>query len=128
MSPSDLPLDVIEVKGLHLRTVIGIFDFERDRRQDVVISYRIHTDIGPAARSDAIADALDYKRVTKRVIAIVENSSFFLIESLVERVAESLLEEPLARRVEVHLEKPGALRHAQTVSITIHREKEPESP
>jgi FolB domain-containing protein len=116
-----LPPDVVEIDGLNLRTVIGIFDFERDRRQDVVVSLRIHTDIRAAARSDDIADALDYKRVTKRVIELVEGSQFFLVETLAERIAACVLEEPRAERVEVRVEKPGALRHARTVAVRIVR-------
>lgn len=122
-SPPEPEFDVVEIEGLELRAVIGIFDFERDRKQDVRIGYRIFTDTRAAASSDDIADALDYKRVTKRVIALVEGSSFYLVETLAERIAESILEEPLARRVQVRLEKPGALRHARSVSVTITRDR-----
>ena len=124
MTPPSGAADVIEIEGLDLRTVIGIFDFERDRRQDVSISLQIETDIRPAAQSDAIGDALDYKRVTKRVIELVEASSFFLIETLVERVATCVLEEPRASRVTVRIDKPGALRYARTVGIRITRSRE----
>ncbi len=115
------PRDVIEVTGLKLRAVIGIFDFERDRRQDVTIGFKITTDTRKAASTDDIACALDYKTVTKRVIDLVEGSSDFLIEKLIERIARTILAEPLAEQVEVTLEKPGALRHASSVGITIVR-------
>lgn len=116
--------DVIEVTDLRVRTVIGIFDFERDRRQEVAIGFKITTDIRDAAKSDDIAHALDYKSVTKRVIDLVENSSDFLIERLIERIAATILEEPRAEEVEVTVEKPGALRHARSVGITIVRRAE----
>ena len=112
---------MIVVSDLRLRTVIGIFDFERDRRQEVSIGFKITTDIRKAAKSDDIADTLDYKTVTKRVIDLVEESSDFLVERLVERIAKTILAEPGAEQVEVTLEKPGALRHAQSVGITIVR-------
>jgi dihydroneopterin aldolase len=124
----NVPRDVIEIEGLSLRATIGIFDFERDRRQEVIVSLRLHTDIRAAATSDDIARALDYKRVTKRVIDLVEGSSFFLVETLAERIASLVLEEPLAERVEVRVEKPGALRHARTVAVEIVRELEPGGP
>jgi len=120
--------DVIEVSGLSLRTVIGVFDFERDRRQEVIVTLRIHTDIRAAAASDDIGRALDYKRVTKRVIDLVEGSSAFLVETLAERIAGCVLEEPLAERVEVRVEKPGALRHARTVAVEIVRGRSPGRP
>jgi len=120
--------DVIAIEGLSLRAVIGIFDFERDRRQEVVVSLRIHTDTRAAAASDDIARALDYKVVTKRVIDLVEGSSFFLVETLADRIAGCVLEEPLAGRVEVRVEKPGALRHARTVAVEISRDRGPGPP
>ena len=118
------PRDRIEVRDLQLRTVIGIFDFERDRRQPVTISYAITADTRAAAKSDSIDDALDYKSVTKRVIDLVEGSSYFLVEKLVEEIARTSLEEPNAEEVEVLLEKPGALRHARSVGIRIVRRPE----
>ena len=68
--------DWIIVENLSLRAIIGIFDFERDRRQEVRISFRIATDISSASETDDIEQALDYKRVTKQVIELVETSSF----------------------------------------------------
>ncbi len=116
--------DWIIVENLSLRAIIGIFDFERDRRQEVRISFRIATDISSASETDDIEQALDYKRVTKQVIELVETSSFFLVETLVERIATQILQEPRAILVEVKLEKPGALRHANSVGVQITRSAE----
>ena len=117
------PPDLVTVRDLSVRAIIGIFDFERSARQEVLLNYAIETSIADAAASDAIDDALDYKTVTKRVIAFVESSSFFLVETLVERVAALILEEPRALAVTVSVEKPGALRHARSVGVRIHRRK-----
>jgi len=113
--------DWIIVENLALRAIIGIFDFERDRRQEVRVSFRIATDIRSASETDNIAQALDYKSVTKQIIELVETSSFFLVETLVERIATQILQEPRAILVEVKLEKPGALRHASSVGVQITR-------
>lgn len=116
--------DLVEVRDLSVRAIIGIFDFERDARQEVLINYSIETSIADAAASDSIDDALDYKSVTKEVIALVEGSSFFLVETLVEKIAAKILEAPRAHAVTVSVEKPGALRHARSVGVKIHRRKQ----
>lgn len=121
-APSYAP-DVIEISALSVRAILGIYEFERDQRQEVVLNLRLFTDVSSAARSDSIEDALDYKAVTKRVLSFVEESSFFLIEKLIEAVATLILTEFRVPRVAVSIEKPGALRFAETVGISITRER-----
>jgi FolB domain-containing protein len=106
-----------------LRCILGIRDEERREKSDVVISITLHTDLGDACRSDRIEDTVDYKTVKKRVMAVVEASSYFLVERLAERIAEVCLENPAVARVEVTVEKPGALRFARTVGVEIVREQ-----
>lgn len=113
--------DYIDIEKLTVRTVIGIFDDERIRFQDVVLHLRLYVDCRRAGDSDDIADATDYKQITKRVIAHVRASQFFLIEKLAATVANLILEEFSVPRVRVRIEKPGALRHARTVAVTIER-------
>lgn len=121
-APADAP-DTIEIDGLEVRAILGIFAHERDQRQEIRIGLRLHTDISAAARSDSIEHALDYKSVTKRIIEFVEASDYFLIERLIEEIAALALTEFDVRRVTVRVEKPGALRYARTVGITITRER-----
>ncbi|MCA8959775.1 MAG: dihydroneopterin aldolase [Planctomycetes bacterium] len=113
--------DTIEIQDLRVRTVIGIFDHERDRRQEVRITLSIESDTRDAARSDAIEDALDYKTLTKQLIEMIEASSFQLLETLAQRIADLVLVHPRATAVHVQLEKPGALRFARTVGVSITR-------
>ena len=77
----------------------------------------------PAARSDAIEDAVNYRSITKDVIELVEASSFFLVERMAERIAELCLAHPAVSRVRVRLRKPGALRYAKSVGVRIERRK-----
>jgi dihydroneopterin aldolase len=113
--------DRIDIVGLGSTAVIGIFDWERKVRQRVVFHLTLHADLRPAAKSDRIDDALDYKRVSKRVQSFARKSRYRLLETLAERVARLLLSEFPARRVVVRVEKPGALRGATTVAVTITR-------
>ena len=117
--------DQIEIKDLLLRAVIGITDFERRDRQDVLINLVLETDTRPAGRSDDIGDALNYRTLAKRIIALVEGSAFNLVEKLAEEIAALCLAEPLTQSVKVTVEKPGALRFARSVGVTIERAREP---
>ena len=119
----NLPLDKIHIKDLLIRCIVGIYPEERREKQDVVINLTLHADLSKAGRSDRIEDSVDYKTVKKKVIAMVEKSSFYLIERLAEGIAEVCLEDPQVRRVQVSVEKPGALRFARTVSVEIVRER-----
>jgi FolB domain-containing protein len=115
--------DQIEIKDLLLRTVIGLTDAERRDRQDVLINLVLETDTRAAGHSDDVNDALNYRTLTKRVIALVEGSAFYLVEKLAEEIARLCLAEPRAQRVRVTVEKPGALRFARSVGVTIERSR-----
>ena len=101
--------------------MIGVYDWERRIRQPVVIDLEMGTDIARAAASDDVADALDYKSVSKRVQQFVGESSFLLIETLTERIAALILEEFPVPWVRVKLNKVGALRGAVGVGIIVER-------
>jgi FolB domain-containing protein len=117
------PQDKIIIKDLLLRGIIGINPEERVKEQDILINMVIYADIRQAAQSDAIEDAVDYKSITKRVIGHVEASSNFLVEKLVTDIARIIITEFDVAKVQVRVEKPGALRFAQSVGIEIERSR-----
>jgi FolB domain-containing protein len=114
-------MDKIIIKDLLVRSIIGINPEERIKKQDILINMILFADIRRASKSDDIADAVNYKAITKRVIDHVENSSDFLVEKLVSDIAQIVLIEFNVTRVRVRVEKPGALRFAQSVGIEIER-------
>ncbi len=113
--------DYIVLTGLKIRCIIGIFEWERKRKQDVVIDLKIPCDIREAARRDRIADTVDYKKIAKAVIAYVEKSRFQLIETLAERLAGFLSRDFHLAELELTVSKPGAIRGSQNVGILLHR-------
>lgn len=116
--------DEIRIEGLLVRTIIGINGEERRGRQDVLIDLFLFVDTRIAGRTDDITDApLDYRSLTKRVIARVEETEFHLIERLAAEIASLCLEEPGMERVRVTVAKPGALRFARSVGIVIERSR-----
>ncbi len=117
------PEDCIEIKDLLLRCIIGINEDERQAKQDVLVNIVLLTDIREAAARDDIAEAVNYRTVTKQIIEFVEDSHYFLLETLTERIADICLGNPRVRKVQVSVQKPGALRCARSVGISIEREK-----
>ncbi len=114
-------MDIIFLRGLHIETIVGIFDWERVNRRIVVIDLEMATDNRKAAASDAIADALDYSAVSRRVITFVEQSSFFLVETLAERICEIIRDEFNVPWVRLTLNKKGAIEGATDVGVIIER-------
>lgn len=114
-------MDIVYIRDLKIDTVIGIFEWERRIRQTVSLDLEMAFDIRPAAASDNIADALDYKSVAKRLIAFVETSEFLLVETLAERCAAIVREEFGVPWLRLRLSKPGAVRGAQDVGVLIER-------
>ena len=114
-------LDQIQIKDLLLRTIIGINEEERHNRQDVLINLTLYSDTRAAGASDEIGDAVNYRTITKRVIKLVEESRFYLVEKMAAGIAAICLEDPRVEEVSVRVEKPGALRFARSVGVEIHR-------
>jgi 7,8-dihydroneopterin aldolase/epimerase/oxygenase len=114
-------MDVIFIRDLRIATLIGVFDWERRIRQTVVLDLEMATDCRRAAEQDDLADALDYKAVSKRIIGFVEESRFELVETLAERVAGIIVEEFGVPWVRLRVNKEGALRGAKDVGVVIER-------
>ncbi len=120
--------DQIEIKDLLLRTHIGATDEERRDRQDVLINLTLETDTRAAGLSDDIHDTVNYRTLNKRLIAHVEGTTFNLVEKLAEDLAALCLAEARVLRVRVTAEKPGALRFARSVGVSIERERAGNKP
>ena len=118
-------LDRIRIMDLVVAGIVGINPDERVNKQDVLVNATLWVDTRQAAKSDNIDDAVNYRTVTKAMIAHVESGEPMLVERLVAELADICLgADERIREVEVTVEKPGALRHARSVGITIRRTKE----
>ena len=121
---ADLPLDKIHIRDLLQRSIIGIYDEERREKQDIIINITLHADLRAAGRSDRIEDTVDYKGIKQSVLALTEESTFYLVERLAEAIAQRCLEESLVQRVDVVIDKPHALRFARSVAVAVTRDRE----
>ena len=113
--------DKIEIKDLLLRAIVGINDWEREKKQDVLVNIVLFTDLQASAASDDITQTVNYRSLTKKVIDHVESSARYTIEALAADVARLCLAEAGVERVRVRVEKPGALRFARSVGVEIER-------
>ena len=119
-----LQQDEIIISDLHVRTIIGINDWERTSLQDVIINATLYVDISTAGNSDDINDTVDYKAITKRMIKEAESNSFYLIEKLLHHLAAIIIKEYNVNAVTLQIDKPQALRFSRSVGIKIHRTKD----
>jgi dihydroneopterin aldolase len=116
-------MDKIFIHALKSEAIIGIYDWERQVRQTVLIDIELSADIRKASLTDSIEDTLNYKRVAKRVLAFVEDSQFHLVETLAEHLAMLILEEFGVGWVRITLSKPGAVRGSRDVGVVLERER-----
>ena len=114
----------IRVKDLRLRTYIGIKEEEILNRQDVLINLTILYPAQQAVADNVIEQALNYRTITKAVIVHVEGNRFALLERLTQEILDLVMTHPAVRYAEVEVDKPHALRFAESVSITLaaHRD------
>ena len=109
----------INITNLRLRTYIGFNPEEKTKQQDVIVNADIRYRADAACRSDDQSDALDYKVITKRMIRHVENGRFHLLEKLTADLVAIAMESELVDYAEVRVDKPHALRFADSVSVTL---------
>lgn len=117
-------MDKIYITNLRAQAILGVYPGERTRRQPVVVNLTVFTDTRAAARSDELADAVDYAAITRRVLAHLTASRAYLIERLAQELAELILRDFAVARVIVRLDKPEALPGADGAGIEIDRPKE----
>ena len=118
-------LDRISIRDLMVRGIIGINPEERRNRQDIVVNATLYVDTRQAGASDNVADAVNYRTVAKVLIAHIESAQPFLVERLAaDLVALCFEQDSRVQAVELSVEKPGALRFARSVGVTIYRRRQ----
>lgn len=113
--------DIIFIHQLKVETIIGIFPWEREQKQPVIIDLEITTNIRPAAVSKSIKDTIDYAQVAARVTDFVSNSQFQLLETLAEAIAQLLFTEFKITWLKLQLAKPLAVANAKQTGVIIER-------
>ncbi|HHC07389.1 MAG TPA: dihydroneopterin aldolase [Actinobacteria bacterium] len=117
-------MDRILIKDLRVMGILGIKPEERLDPQEILVNVVLWVDTRPAAASDDITDAVNYRTITKALIAHIEQGRPMLVERLADELAGICLDlDHRVAKVEVTVEKPGALRHARSVGVAVVRER-----
>lgn len=116
-----MPTDRIYINDIAVEAIVGIWDWERQIPQTVLIDLEMSADIAAAAKTDSIDDTVNYKAVSQRIRALVIESRFKLVETMAETIASVVRDEFGVRWVRVKVNKPGALRGAKDVGVIIER-------
>lgn len=116
-------MDTVFVRSLTIEAILGVDPHERETPQPVRVSFAMAADTSAAARSDDLADAVDYAAAARRVAALTVEGKFKLAETLAEHIAALLLHEFPVHRVRVEVEKPAAINEAGSVGVTIERRR-----
>ena len=115
-------MDRIFLSEMKIDTTVGIWEWEKRIKQQVIIDIEMSADIKKAAATDQIEDTLNYKAVAKSVRKLVEESSFQLVETMAEKISELVIGEHNVSWVRVKVNKPGAIRGSKGVGIIIERD------
>lgn len=117
-----MSLDCVHIRDLSTVGIVGIKPDERVTPQEIVINATIWADLSPAAASDRIEDTVNYRTIAKAMITHVRQGEPFLVERLAEELAAVAFDtDERVEEIEVSVEKPGALRYARSVGVTIRR-------
>ena len=119
-------VDRIIITDIRARCIVGVNKDERTEKQDVTVNLTISADLRKPGQSDKFEDTIDYRAIKKRVLKLVENSNYFLLEALTGAVADVCLETPGVIKVRVRVDKPSALRFAKSVGVEISRQRKTE--
>ena len=114
----------IRVKNLLIRTYIGFNPEELANKQDVLINMEIVTDIPEEALETDEPDSIyNYKMITKKVIALVQEGQFKLLEVLTKKILDMIMEDVRVQSAKVEVDKPHALRFAESVSLEMEAKR-----
>ena len=114
---------IIKIKNLRVNALIGVYEFERNIRQPLIINIKVKFDGSLAARSDDLTDTIDYQKLKRSIIELAETSGFLLLEALTEAMLDLIFEEPLVKRAKVEIDKPNALNFVDSVSLSKSRKR-----
>lgn len=116
-------MDKVLIKNLIARGIIGVNDWEREKPQEILINLQLHGDLRTPGETDEVEDSINYRTIAKEVLHIAETAERFTVEALAADIAQACLKIPEVQKAIVRVEKPGAVRFADSVGVEIERVK-----
>lgn len=119
--------DQVFLSGLEVKTLIGVYDFERISMQTLTLDLTLGFDCSKAGQSDALPDALDYDRLAKRIRGWAAEQRFLLLEAFAEQLCQVVLSEFDVTSIDLTVNKPGAVMNCARMGVRIQRQREAQS-
>ena len=110
---------VVSIRNLRVSGILGVYEEERRAERDIVINVRVEYDARLAIDSDSLDDALDYKIIRDRIVNFVQGTRFKLLEKLADGIVRELIQDTRILGVQLEVDKPHALRLAESVSASL---------
>jgi D-erythro-7,8-dihydroneopterin triphosphate epimerase len=117
-------LDTLYINDLIISCILGAFEEERKEKQQIIINVVLFVDTRRAGKSDNLKDTVNYHELSLRIVELVENSKFYLLEKLAQKIAELSLSDKRVKKVTIRIEKPKAVKMAKSSAIEITRSHE----
>tara|TARA_R110002060_G_scaffold26796_1_gene36419 strand:+ start:2313 stop:2672 length:360 start_codon:yes stop_codon:yes gene_type:complete len=116
-------MDKIYIEGLEVQSLIGVYDWERDATQRLLVDIVLFSDLQKPAYSDDVDDTLNYAEVAQAVTDVAANSQFALIEALAQAMISQVFSQFSVQKMTLKLSKPDILPTAQNVAVEFTRER-----
>lgn len=116
-------MDIIFLKEFRIKTLIGIYPWERKIPQTIELNIEIALPSRQAGMSDRIEDALDYSQVVHRINTILDQQHFSLLEALTENIAQMILIEFGSTWVKISAAKLDVIPGVKQLGICIERSR-----
>ena len=115
--------DIVFIKSLEVHTIIGIYDWEQETKQKLLIDIEVSNDNTVPAKTDNIEDAVDYEFISTSIVKLFQNTKYQLIETVAEVCANWILTNTKSKTVKITVSKPDAIGAAMNVGVQIARRK-----
>jgi len=113
----------IYITGLSVETLIGVYDWERERLTELVLDIELEANLTTAMQSDDVADTIDYAKVAECISEVGKNSRFELLEAFGAEVMNAVLARFAISAINVKIIKPNILPNAQIVAVALRQER-----
>jgi FolB domain-containing protein len=113
----------ISIPNLKAKTILGVYDWEKEQKREVVINLTVVVDASDAMESDAIEDTLDYHILSQEIVEFLDANSFSLLEALAKALIDLVLAHAIVEEVSLEIQKAGAIEHAPYVSVSANKKR-----
>jgi dihydroneopterin aldolase len=116
-------MDIIFLRKVRAKTIIGIYDWERTHGQTLELDLDIAMPNSNSCHTDNIVDTIHYGEVVDAIRTSLAEQHFLLLEALAEHIAHLILNDFNAPWVRVSVTKLNILEEVLYVGVTIERSK-----